>query len=84
MSLHYVAEIREIAGIYLGKPDQRIGPHVARRLGAVRARVDAGIADLQQVRRRIDEFEITHPAELALHGHSDLGSADPRSRAVGP
>ena len=54
-----VAEIREIAAIYLGRPEQ------------------------QQVRRRIDEFEISHAAELAPHGDADLASADPRSRAVG-
>src|SRR5260370_11091848 len=78
-----VAEIREIASIYLGRPEQRIGPHVAGRLRAVRARIDAGVAELQQVRLRIDQFEIAHAAELALHGDADLGSADPRSRAVG-
>jgi hypothetical protein len=49
----------------------------------VRARIDASIDELQQVRRRIDEYEMTHAAELSAHGDTDLGSADPRSRTSG-
>ena len=76
-----VAEIREIAGLYLGQPAEPIGPHLAGRLRAARARIDARLDELQQLRRRIDEFESAHAAELAGHGDDDLASGDPRSRA---
>lgn len=78
-----VAEIKEIAGIYLGQPDQPIGPHLACRLRGARARVNARIDELQQLRRRIDQFEAGHAAELAGHGDGDLCGGDRRSRAVG-
>ncbi len=77
-----VAEIREIAGIYLGRPDQPIGPHLAGRLRAARARVDARIDELQQLRRRIDEYETAHAAELAGHSDAALRARDPRSRGA--
>lgn len=50
-----VAEIRELAGIYLGRPGEPIGPHVAERLRRARGRADARIRDLQALCRRIDE-----------------------------
>jgi MerR family transcriptional regulator, copper efflux regulator len=75
-----VAEIQEIASIYLGRPDEPIGPHVAAHLRAARARIDARIDQLQQQRRRMDEYETTHAAELAGHTDSDIRSTDPRSR----
>jgi MerR family transcriptional regulator, copper efflux regulator len=75
-----VAEIREIADIYLGQPAQPIGPHLADRLRAARARIDARLDELRQLRRRLDEFETAHAAELAGHGDGDLARGDPRSR----
>jgi MerR family transcriptional regulator, copper efflux regulator len=78
-----VAEIREVAGIYLGRPDQPIGPHLASRLRAARARTDARIDELQSLRRRIDGFEASHAAELAGLGDPGLCAGDPRSRATG-
>ena len=75
-----IAEIREIAETYLTQPGQPIGAHVAERLHAARARIDARIAELQSLRRRIDEFETAHEAELAGRGGADFRAADPRSR----
>src|SRR5437764_2658680 len=34
-----LSEIRELAGIYLGRPDQPIGPHLAELLRTVKTRV---------------------------------------------
>lgn len=76
-----VAEIREIAGIYLMQPGQHIGGHVAKRLHSARARIDTRIAALQELRRRIDEFETAHQAELAGWGGADFRAEDPRSRS---
>ena len=50
-----VAEIRELAVIYLGRPGEPIGPHVAGLLRRARDRAAARIAELQGLRRRIDE-----------------------------
>ncbi len=79
-----VAEIRDLAGIYLGRPDQPIGPHLAERLGTVRARVDRRVAELQALRCRIDEFESGHRAELAGHGDADFRTEDPRLGSARP
>ncbi len=73
-----VAEIRDLAGIYLGQPNQPIGPHMAERLRAVRARLDARIADLQEMRRRITDFEAGHEEELAGRTGSGFRAQDPR------
>ena len=73
-----VAEIRELAGVYLDRPDQPIGPHLAERLRSVRGRLDARIAELQQVRQRIDDFEASHLAELGGQGQADFRADDPK------
>lgn len=74
-----LAEIRELAGIYLDRLHEPIGPHIAIRLGEVRGRIEEKISGLQQLRRRIDDFEMIHSAELGGHG-ADFRAEDPRSR----
>jgi MerR family copper efflux transcriptional regulator len=76
-----VREIGDLAGVYLGQPDRPIGPHLAERLQAVRARIDARMAELERLRRSIDEFEALHRAALAGAAGSDFRAADPRHRA---
>jgi MerR family transcriptional regulator, copper efflux regulator len=49
-----IAEIRELAAIYLGQPGEPIGPHVAERLRRARGRADARIRELDDQRQRID------------------------------
>jgi MerR family copper efflux transcriptional regulator len=77
-----VAEIREIAGVYLGQPDRPIGHHLDQRLRAVRARLDARIAELQDLRRRVDDLEARHRAELADRPGADFRAVDPRFRCT--
>jgi MerR family copper efflux transcriptional regulator len=77
-----VAEISEVASAYLARTDQPLGPHLAARLAGARARIDARIGELQELRRRLDEFETAHPAELAGQGGADFRAGDPRSRAA--
>ncbi len=79
-----VAEVRDLATIYLARPDQPIGPHLAERLSAVRARLDQRLAELQELRRRIDQFEAGHRAELAGIASADFRAGDPRSGTSGP
>ncbi len=78
-----VAEIGELAGVYLGQPDQPIGPHLAERLRAAGARLDARIAELQELRRRIDGFEARHAAQLSGQAGADFRAEDPRSPLCG-
>jgi DNA-binding transcriptional MerR regulator len=78
-----VAEIHELAGVYLGRPDEPIGPHLADLLRRVRTRLDARIAELQELRRRVEEFEATQAPALAGAGAADFRAADPRSRTAG-
>ena len=74
-----VAEIRDLAAVYLGAPDQPIGPRLAEQLQAVRARVETRMAELDRLRRRIDEFEEQHRSELSGNSVSDFRQGDPRS-----
>jgi DNA-binding transcriptional MerR regulator len=52
-----LGEIQELAGSYLGRPGENIGPRLAGMLGMVRARTKERIAELHQLLQRIDEFE---------------------------
>lgn len=70
-----LAEIRELAGSYLGQTDENPGPRLAGMLEAVRARTRDRIAELHQLLLRIDEFEASAAAELA--GRADFRARDP-------
>ena len=73
-------EIRDLAGAYLQDTGEPVGPKVAAMLGAVRARTQQRIAELQQRLERIEQFEATLAAELA--GLADFHDQDPRSAAL--
>ena len=75
-----VREIGDLAGVYLGQPERPIRPHLAERLQAVRSRIDARMAELERLRRSIDEFEALHRAELAGAAGPDFRATDPRYR----
>jgi MerR family copper efflux transcriptional regulator len=72
-----IAEIRALADVYLGRPAEPVGPHLAALLRRARARTDTKIADLQRLRERIDQ---------ALAGDELAGDAprgtDPRYRTT--
>lgn len=80
-----LAEIRELARVYRAQPERPVGPHLAERLRAARARLDGRIGELQALRRRIDDYEATHQAQLNGHGGADVFADDPRRgcRAAG-
>jgi DNA-binding transcriptional MerR regulator len=75
-----LAEIRELAGSYLGQTGENPGPRLAGTLEAVRARTRDRIAELHQVLQRIDEFEASAAAELA--GQADFRARDPHFSAA--
>ena len=74
-----LAEIQELAAVYLQPSDEPIGPRLAKVLGVVRERTQARIADLQSLLQRIEDFEVGHEAELG--GWTDFELQDPRSHA---
>jgi DNA-binding transcriptional MerR regulator len=49
-----IAEIRDLAAIYLGRPAEPIGPHLSALLRHARDRADARIRGLEELRERID------------------------------
>lgn len=71
-----VAEIREVARVYLEQADEPVGPHLAERLSAARTRIDTRIGELQELRRRIDGFEAAHRPELGGQDDADFRAAD--------
>lgn len=71
-----VEELHDLSPLYLDQPAEPVGPHLAARLHRVRARLQVRMLELEQVRRRIEEFEANHAAELA----GEPGT-DPRSGA---
>jgi DNA-binding transcriptional MerR regulator len=70
-----IAEIRDLAAVYLGRPGEPVGPHLAALLRRARDRADARIRTLQELRERIDQ---------ALAGDDLAGEAlrqaDPQAR----
>jgi MerR family copper efflux transcriptional regulator len=74
-----IAEIRDLAAVYLGRPAEPVGPHLARLLRRARDRADTRIRNLLELRERIDqalasddlaayarETDPRHPAMLDL------------------
>lgn len=71
-----LAEIGDLTEAYLARPDEPIGPYLARKLQTVRRRTRARVAELTQLLDRIDEFETSNRA--ALTGEWDFRETDPR------
>ena len=76
-----LAEIEELAGAYLQRSPEPIGPRLAEVLEAARDRATQRIAEQEALLRRIDAFEAEHAAEL--RGQRDsFRDQDPRSRSA--
>lgn len=70
-----LAQIRHLGDIHATQPER---PYLAELLRAVRARVNTRIVDLEELRRRIDDFEQSHQPELACRADGGLFADDPR------
>jgi DNA-binding transcriptional MerR regulator len=71
-----LSEVQELAGRYLGRPDEPIGPRLAQVLRAVRARSECRIEELHALIQRIIDYEAEHTDELC--GRADFRAGDPR------
>lgn len=56
-----------------------IGPLLAERLCLVKDRIDARMAELRGLSERIEEFEVSHRAELSGRRQLGLHGKDPRA-----
>jgi DNA-binding transcriptional MerR regulator len=71
-----LAEITELTGVYLARPDEAFGPGLAALLAAVRVRTGQQLVRLRERLERIDRFEDDYAEELA--GRADFHDRDPR------
>lgn len=73
-----LAEIGEFGASYLARSGEPIGPRLARMLDRSRARVEQQIAELTEVRRRIDEFAAVNQDRLRSRS-ARTWTGDPRA-----
>lgn len=69
-------EIQQLAGVYVGKPNEPIEQHVSHFLDRADERLRERIAELQKARRRVTEFR----AKVAAGEIGRLVAADPRRK----
>jgi MerR family copper efflux transcriptional regulator len=75
-----INEIDELGRVYLSRPQEPIGPPLARLLDRAEQRVDDRIAELTAVRGRISAFRTEHATALAGRPGGELFGEDPRRR----
>jgi MerR family transcriptional regulator, copper efflux regulator len=75
-----IKEIDELGSAYLSRPEEPIGPRLARFLDRAEQRIDDRMAELKAVRGRIREYRREHAAGLAGLAGADLFGEDPRRR----
>jgi DNA-binding transcriptional MerR regulator len=76
-----IKEIEGLAGVYLSRPDEPIGPHIAPLLTRAERRIDERMAELEEMRRRIQRYRAQNAAALAGRPEADFAASDPRRRA---
>ena len=76
-----LAEIRDVATVYLQDTGEPVGPRLAGLLRAARARTRERIAELQRQLERIEEFEKAWAPELT--GEADFRDRDPLRGGTG-
>jgi MerR family copper efflux transcriptional regulator len=73
-----IKEIRQLAAVYLERPDEPIGPQLAGLLNRAEQRIEQRRAQLDAIQRRIRAFRAANTAALAGHSDGDLATGDPR------
>lgn len=75
-----IKEIEQLAAVYLDRPDEPIGPHLAALLEQAEQRIDQRVGELEEVRARIRAFRAERPDALSGQAERELTRADPRRR----
>lgn len=73
-----IKQIRQLAAVYLERPDDPIGPRLADLLDQTEQRIEQRREQLDVIQRRIRGFRSENTAALAGHSESDLALRDPR------
>jgi DNA-binding transcriptional MerR regulator len=79
-----IKEIQQLAAIYLDRPDEPIGPHLAALVERADARIEDRLSGLLALRARIARFRRDNAAALAGSSDVELTVGDPRRSAMGP
>ncbi len=79
-----IDEITTVASIYLERPDEPIGPHLAPVLDTAARRLDERIRELERMRSRIDAFRREHEDALAGAAGLELTGGDPHRSVKQP
>lgn len=78
-----IKEIERLAGLYLSRPQEPIGPHLAALLERAEHRIGERLTELESIRRRIQDFRSEHAAALAGDPEAGPFADDPRRRSEG-
>lgn len=73
-----IKQIQQLAGVYLDRPDEPIGPRLADLLDQTEQRVEQRREQLDVIQRRIRDFRSAKKEALAGRSDADLASADLR------
>ncbi|HEY3771768.1 MAG TPA: MerR family transcriptional regulator [Solirubrobacteraceae bacterium] len=76
-----IKEIEQLAGVYLDRPDEPIGPHLAALVERAEQRIEERIRDLEQIRERIRRFRSERRDVLGGAAANELTASDPRRRS---
>jgi MerR family copper efflux transcriptional regulator len=78
-------DIQALAALYLERPTEPIGPHLAAKLNQALRRTEAQIGELHARRQRIRAFQAAHAADLTGKTTGLLfATADPRRTGAQP
>jgi DNA-binding transcriptional MerR regulator len=73
-----IKEIRELAGVYLERPGEPIGPQLEGLLDRAEQRIEQRRNQLEAIQRRIRAFRSANKTALVGHSGADLAMGDPR------
>lgn len=74
-------EIEQLAGVYLERREEPIGPRLAALLDRAERRIDERMGELERVRDRIKAFRAQRADMLAGKAEHELTGDDPRQAA---
>jgi MerR family copper efflux transcriptional regulator len=76
-----IKEIQEFTTVYLGRPEEPIGPYLAALVERAERRIEERLAELERIREQIRGFRRQYAAALAGEPGADLIAEDPRRRS---